>query len=54
MKLRDPNWTKLKDMTWHYREDGATMQLVPSDLNDKVAHARGTAIARLVSNDPAA
>lgn len=29
--------------TWHHVEDGKTMQLVPSDLHDKVAHTGGRA-----------
>ncbi|MCU0800614.1 MAG: HNH endonuclease [Rhodobacteraceae bacterium] len=32
----DPNWTTPKDMTWHHKEDGVTMQLIP-----KSVHATG-------------
>ena len=35
-KTGDPNWTTPKDMTWHHKEDGVTMQLIP-----KSVHATG-------------
>jgi len=39
-KLGDPNWPGIKDdkpkgYTWHHSEDGATMQLVDSDIHAK-------------------
>lgn len=34
------NWT------WHHKEDGTTMELVPSDLNNNVPHSGGVSLAR--------
>ena len=30
-------------LTWHHKEDGRTMQLVPEDLHDAVRHTGGIA-----------
>jgi A nuclease of the HNH/ENDO VII superfamily with conserved WHH len=32
-KTGDPNWTTPKDMTWHHKEDGVTMQLIPKSIH---------------------
>lgn len=29
----DPNWTKPSNMTWHHKEDGVTMQLIPKSIH---------------------
>lgn len=33
-----------KDMTWHHNEDGVTMELVPTNLNNNVPHQGGASI----------
>ncbi|HEX5748538.1 MAG TPA: HNH endonuclease [Archangium sp.] len=33
-----------KGFTWHHKEDGVTMELVPQDLHNKVPHTGGAAI----------
>lgn len=35
-----PNWT------WHHKEDGTTMELVPSKLHNNVPHSGGVSLAR--------
>jgi hypothetical protein len=35
--------------TWHHKEDGTTMELVPSDLHNNVPHSGGVSLAK----DPA-
>ncbi|MEL7497429.1 MAG: HNH endonuclease [Planctomycetota bacterium] len=32
-KLGDPDWQRPDDMTWHHKEDGVTMQLVPKSVH---------------------
>ncbi|KZK95309.1 MULTISPECIES: HNH endonuclease [unclassified Pseudovibrio] len=32
-KLGDPTWRKPKGYTWHHKEDGVTMQLVPEHIH---------------------
>ena len=36
-KLGDPNWRRPRNHTWHHKEDGVTMQLIPSNV-----HATGS------------
>lgn len=45
-QLDDPNWTRPRDMTWHHKEDGVTMQLVPNKLNLNAGHMGGAALFR--------
>ena len=35
-----------KDMTWHHHQDGVTMELVPSNLNNKVPLDGGASIVQ--------
>lgn len=35
-----------KDWTWHHKEDGVTMELVPSDLNNNIPHTGGSSLVR--------
>lgn len=47
-----PDWKRVekfrneKGLTWHHHEDGKTMQLIPSDLNNNVSHTGGASITR--------
>ena len=43
-KFREPD-----NYTWHHKEDGTTMELVPTDLHANVPHSGGVSVAR----DPA-
>jgi hypothetical protein len=38
------DWTRPSDMTWHHREDGTTMMLVPKAINGGAQHAGGAAL----------
>ena len=38
-QLGDPKWKRPKDMTWHHKEDGVTMQLVPKSIHGTGAGA---------------
>ena len=57
-KLGDPNWPGIpgrnmpKDWTWHHKEDGVTMELVPYDLNSNIAHTGGSSLVKELKNDP--
>lgn len=33
LQTGDPNWTKPGNMTWHHKEDGVTMQLIPNAIH---------------------
>ncbi|NJO18451.1 MAG: HNH endonuclease [Thioploca sp.] len=35
-----------KDWTWHHKEDGVTMELIPSDLNNNIPHTGGASMVR--------
>jgi hypothetical protein len=35
-----------KDWTWHHKEDGVTMELIPSDLNNNIPHTGGASIVK--------
>ena len=50
MKKIDPNWKKPDDWTWHHKEDGVTMELVPREMHSKtgIPHAGG----RFIVEDP--
>ena len=37
---------------WHHVEDGVTMQLVPSDLHESIAHTGGAAVKKGGTNGP--
>lgn len=43
-KIGDPNWKIPEGYTWHHKEDGTTMQLVPSAINGNASHAGGQAL----------
>ncbi len=53
-ELKDPNWPGVKGRnapegwTWHHNEDGITMELIPSDLNNNIPHSGGESLV----NDP--
>jgi hypothetical protein len=32
-KLGNPNWKRPSDHTWHHKEDGVTMQLIPKNIH---------------------
>ncbi len=38
------DWTRPDNMTWHHKEDGTTMMLVPYDLNRNSGHAGGASL----------
>lgn len=46
MKKNDPNWEQPKGYTWHHKEDGVTMELVPTDLNRNVPHDGGASVVK--------
>ncbi|WP_135212625.1 HNH endonuclease [Vitreimonas flagellata] len=43
-----PEWGRAapEDWTWHHHQDGRTMQLIPTNINDKFPHIGGAAIVR--------
>jgi hypothetical protein len=58
-KLGDPSWPgggpnkkAPKGWTWHHNEDGVTMELVPSNLNNNIPHTGGDSLARELAGDP--
>lgn len=51
MRKIDPNWRQPEGYTWHHKEDGATMQLVPTKVN-ATPHTGGASIARDMKADP--
>lgn len=44
-KLGQPDWEPPDGWTWHHKEDGTTMELLPKDLHKNVPHSGGTSIA---------
>lgn len=46
MKKTDPNWEQPEGWTWHHKEDGVTMELVPSEINNKIPHDGGVSIVK--------
>lgn len=51
-QLNDPHWETPEGWTWHHNHDGVTMELVPSNLNNKVPHTGGDSLAREMRQDP--
>lgn len=61
-KLNDKNWpgpdengkipNAPEGLTWHHNENGTTMELVPSNLNNKVPHTGGDSLVREMKKDP--
>lgn len=45
-KLGSSKYQEPEGYTWHHVEDGATMQLVPSQLNNNVPHSGGVSLAK--------
>lgn len=45
-QIDDPHWERPGNMTWHHKEDGTTMQLVPKTLNSNTVHMGGAALFR--------
>jgi hypothetical protein len=45
MKQKYPSWEKPTDMTWHHSEDGTTMMLVPTKINN-IPHTGGNALVK--------
>ncbi len=43
-QLGDPNWERPEGMTWHHKEDGVTMELVPSEVHDAAQHTGGVSM----------
>jgi hypothetical protein len=43
-QLGDQNWTRPPGYTWHHVEDGVTMQLVPTSLNNTYGHTGGASL----------
>jgi A nuclease of the HNH/ENDO VII superfamily with conserved WHH len=40
----DPNWTRPPGTVWHHKEDGVTMELIPSAINSRYGHTGGSAL----------
>lgn len=58
-KLGDPSWPgggpkqkAPKGWTWHHHQDGATMELVPTDLNNRVSHTGGDSLVSELGSGP--
>lgn len=51
MRKIDPNWRQPEGTTWHHKEDGVTMELVPSNVN-KTPHTGGASIVKEMKADP--
>ena len=45
-KLGVREYSEPKGFTWHHKEDGTTMELVPSALHNNVPHSGGVSIAK--------
>lgn len=47
-QLGDPKWKRPDGYTWHHKEDGVTMELVPTDLHGfpETGHAGGTSLLK--------
>lgn len=39
-------WRRERGLTWHHHQDGETMQLIPSEVNNNTPHIGGAAITR--------
>ena len=44
--LGDPDWVRPKGYTWHHKQDGVTMELVPTDIHGfpETGHAGGSSV----------
>lgn len=45
-KLGKDKFKEPEGWTWHHKEDGSTMELIPSDLHNNVPHSGGVSVAR--------
>ncbi|ATB40253.1 hypothetical protein CYFUS_005701 [Cystobacter fuscus] len=45
-KLGQDKFKEPDGWTWHHKEDGTTMELIPSDLHNNVPHSGGVSIAK--------
>jgi hypothetical protein len=45
-KLGQDKFYEPPDYTWHHKEDGTTMELVPTDLHRNVPHSGGVSVAQ--------
>jgi hypothetical protein len=45
-KLGQPSFKEPDGWTWHHKEDGVTMELIPSDLHNNVPHSGGVSVAK--------
>lgn len=45
-QLGSKEFKEPKGWTWHHKEDGTTMELVPSDLHNNVPHSGGVSVAK--------
>lgn len=45
-KLGQDSYKEPKGWTWHHKEDGTTMELIPSNLHNNVPHSGGVSLAR--------
>jgi hypothetical protein len=43
---RNADFTEPQGWTWHHKEVGSTMELIPSDLHNNVPHSGGESVAR--------
>jgi A nuclease of the HNH/ENDO VII superfamily with conserved WHH len=43
-QTNQPDWARDSGMTWHHKEDGTTMQLVPSAINNNSGHSGGASL----------
>jgi len=46
-QIGDPKWKRPDGMTWHHKEDGTTMQLVPSNVNGNAGHYGGASLFKI-------
>ena len=47
MRQRIPKWKQPPGFTWHHHQDGKTMQLVPTELQELVRHSGGASRLRM-------
>jgi hypothetical protein len=45
-KLGVEKYQEPRDMVWHHKEDGTTLELVPKDLHNNVPHSGGVSLAK--------
>ncbi|VAW59465.1 hypothetical protein MNBD_GAMMA08-1007, partial [hydrothermal vent metagenome] len=57
-KTGDPKWpgrpgkTEPKGYTWHHKEDGTTMELVPDGVHGNVSHSGGDSLVNQLNDQP--